>query len=316
MNNLEHQPQRTMTTPFCANNWNDQLDDAIRNNDMTTMWNLVDSHVDQAEANRLLVDRIPRVAYQLNNRTYFNEMFLMPVVVHGGSDAIENPDCWRQAYHCIDDVLTTWLPKNTFKMVFHGLRSYDHVGTWQPAVIRRHLQRAIPMESGGKISYSFERIQLPEKAPRLGFASMVLTTKTGWPELPEANTLRDVRLQKVISYALHNTAESGIAAPVVLPPDRFKFALSDGFGLWLDQLYQFSRILGWGVSLRPHSADVVLVTLRLDDECEWTQFAIRKHQLGNDGLNDVISLLQAMAPNIEHPNDMPPVKKENAVLYI
>lgn len=308
--------QRSNPTKFDAIAWTDQLDQAIRTNDLSEMWGLVHLHSDPDEANRQLVDRIPRIAYRQSNQTYFNEMFLMPVVISAGSDAIDNADCWKQAFHCVDEMLSTWLPPNTFKMVFHGLRSYDHLGTWQPAIIRKHLQRAIPSEEANKIRYNVEVIQLPPNAPRLGFATMVLTTKYGWPVLPDADTLRDNRLRKVVSYALHNTADSEVLPPIVLAPDRFQYALTDGLALWLDRLNAVCGILGWSVSLRASSTDVVIVTLKLDAEPPWCQFSIRKHQIGKEGLNEVLSMLHAMAPNLEHPNDLPPRPVQPVALSI
>jgi hypothetical protein len=62
-------------------------------------------------------------------------------------------------------------------------------------------------------------------------------------------------------------------------------------------------ILSWSASPNATSADVMLITLRLDSEPPWSQFAIRKHHIGMDGLQKVLLQLQALAPNLERPMD-------------
>lgn len=283
--------------------WSFQLDDAIQGNNLAHMWQLVQIHADQDEGNRQLVDRIPRMTHQINRRTYFSELFLMPVVVWGGSDTFESSSCWRQAYACVDEVLLSWFPPPTYTMIFHGLRSFDHLGSWQPAIIRQHLQRAMGSNAVSKIRYSVELIKLPLMAPRLGFATMVLTSKLGWPVLPGARPDMDHRLRQVIAYALHNTPGSQVPIPIVLPPDRLKDAVTRGVVLWLEQLHRACPILGWSASPHAKLADVVVITLRLDSEPSWTQFVVRNHHIGLEGLRNILLQLQALAPNLEQAKD-------------
>jgi hypothetical protein len=260
-------------------------------------------HVDQDEGNRQLLNRIARLIHRVKQRSCFSEFFLMPVLISGGSDVFENFTDWKQVYACVDDMLLAWVAPQTFTMIFHGLRSYDHLETWQPAIIRQHLLRATGSLGVNKISYTVEQIQLPPTAPRLGFVSMVLTSKYGWPVLPAERPVADQRLRQVISYALHNSAAPEVPLPIVLLPDRLQHAVANGLALWLDRLHQVCPILAWSASPHAKSADVVLITLRLDSAPQWSQFVIRKHHIGLDGLQKVLFQLQSLAPNLERPAD-------------
>lgn len=283
--------------------WTSQLDDAIQNNDLTHMWQLVQLHVDRDEGHRQLVTRIPRMVHQIHRRTYFSELFLMPVLIWGGNDVFESSPDWKQVYACVDEMLVSWLPAQTFTMIFYGLRSYDHLGAWQPTIIRQHLQRAMAAHSVNKIRYAVEPIELPPMVPRLGFATMVLTSKLGWPSLPEARPVMDLRLRQVIAFALHNTPGSETPIPIVLPPDRFQYAVTSGLILWLEQLHQACPIQGWSASPHPKSVDVVVITLHLGTESSLTQFAVRNHHVGLQGLRNILMQLQALAPNLEQAMD-------------
>lgn len=283
--------------------WTNQLDEAIQHNNLAHMWHLVQAHADQDEGNRQLVDRIARMTHQINRRTFFSELFLMPVIVWGDTDTFESSSSWRQTYTCVDEVLLSWFPPPAYAMIFHGLRSYDHLGSWQPAIIRQHLQRATTSNSANKLRYTVELIKLPPMAPRLVFATMVLTSKLGWPVLPEARPVLDQRLRQVVAFALHNTPDLQVPIPIVLPPDRLQDAVTRGLVLWLEQLHHACTILGWSASPHAKSADVVIITLRLDSEPSWTQFAVRNHHIGLQGLRHVLQQLQDLAPNLEQASD-------------
>jgi hypothetical protein len=63
------------------------------------------------------------------------------------------------------------------------------------------------------------------------------------------------------------------------------------------------------------SPDVVKVTLALDsDSVRYTQFTLRKHQIGLEGVEAVLTMLHAMAPTIDAPMDMPQQQKQSRVV--
>ena len=89
--------------------------------------------------------------------------------------------------------------------------------------------------------------------------------------------------------------------PIVLTPERIPFAIADGVSLWLNKLHESVGIEGWTVMPSGVASDVVKITLRLEsDEVALTQFSLRLHQIGNQGLHDVLSMLQHLAPMFEN----------------
>lgn len=293
--------------------WLADLSQAINGDDDPSLWRLLAQHHDPVEAHHNLATEVSRLAYRIADRTRFSEMFLVPVIEPSQGAVVQNKELWRQADYCLGEALNTWLPPKTPKTVFAGVRPYDWIGTWRPSVLRSHLRSAVPGSRNPKLSFLTEDIDLPQEAPRLGFICMVLTSERGWPHLPEANSLRDNRFKLVTGHALR--ANERALAPTILTPDRLQFAVTDGLCLWLHLLNEAVPIKGWSVMPIASTPDVVKITLQLDsEEVPWTQFTIRKHQIGLQGLDAVLAMLTAIAPSIDTPMDLPSAQRNVAAI--
>lgn len=290
--------------------WLTNLNDAIQAGDDHGLWQLLAKHGDQVEAHHKLATQIARLAYVVGGKPRFSEMFLVPVIDLPTGRVVEDEGAWKHASYCIGEALDSWLPAKVRKTVFAGVRPYDWVGTWRPAVLRSHLHSTVPGGSVKQTTFLTETIELPADAPRLGFICMVLTAERGWPQLPEADTLRDNRFKAVVGMALQPAERSD--CPTVLAPDRMQFAVADGLCLWLHMLHEAVPITGWMVTPLPASPDVVKVTLALESESvRYTQFTLRKHQIGLEGVEAVLSMLDSMAPTIDVPMDLPQQQKQS-----
>jgi hypothetical protein len=284
--------------------WLTDFDNAIQACDELSLWQLLARHGNQREAYRHFATQVARLAYLVRGRPRFSEMFLVPVIDSASARVMDNDAVWKPASRCIGEALDSWLAPKLRKTVFAGIRPYDWVGTWRPAILRDHLHSTVPGARIGQVTFLTEAIDLPEEAPRLGFICMVLTGERGWPELPQAGTLRDNRFKAVVGMALQPTAEAD--APTVLAPDRLQFAVTDGLCLWLHILHQAVPILGWTVTPLAASPDVLRITLAWDRESvRYTQFTLRKHQIGLDGVQGVLTMLQSLAPTMDAPMDLP-----------
>lgn len=290
--------------------WLTNLNDAIQAGDDHGLWQLLARHGDQVEAHHKLATQVARLAYSVGGKPRFSEMFLVPVIDGPSGRVVEDEAAWKHASFCIGEALDSWLPSKVRKTVFGGVRPYDWVGTWRPGVLRSHLHSTVPGGSVKQATFLTETIELPEEAPRLGFICMVLTAERGWPQLPAADTLRDNRFKAVVGMALQPGELS--ECPTVLAPDRMQFAVADGLCLWLHMLHESVPITGWSVTPLAASPDVVKVTLALDsDSVRYTQFTLRKHQIGLEGVEAVLAMLHAMAPMMDTPMDMPQQQKQS-----
>jgi len=305
------QDSKTARSVPGASLWQSELGDAISHNDDSRMWHIVSGHSDQEEAHEAMATMVSRLAYRVGDKVRFNEMFLLPLIQPGGADIIGNASLWNQSSHAISESLDVWLGRGMYKTVFNGVRPFDWVGTWRPNIIRSHLMRTVPGMHPEKITSVTEEIVCPDDAPRLGIICMVLTSERGWPRLPQASTLRDERLKKVVSHALSDRPAS---SPIVLPPDRVQFAVPDAVNLWLMSLHEAVGISGWSATPIAQTPDVIKITLRLrSDQVRWTQFTVRKHQIGLQGLNEILTVLASIATFVDAPNDMPyrPTKEQD-----
>lgn len=303
-----HSPPEGQPAMGSSVQWLTNLNEAIQAGDDQGVWQLLAQHGDQVEAHHKLATQIARLAYLISNKPRFSEMFLVPVIDAQSARVVEDDAAWKQASYCIGEALDSWLPPKVRKTVFAGIRPYDWVGTWRPAVLRSHLHSTIPGGGVNKATFLTETIALPNEAPRLGFVCMVLTSERGWPQLPAANTLRDNRFKAVVAMALQPAEPA--ECPTVLPPDRMQFAVADGLCLWLHMLHEAVPILGWTVTPLAANPDVVKVTLSLESESvRYTQFTLRKHQIGLEGVEAVLTMLQALAPIMDMAMDMPQKQK-------
>lgn len=291
-----------------VNFWQSDLDAAIRLNDDERMWEIIAAQKDQKAAHEALATLVPRLAYKIDGKNRYSEFLAVPVIDKPDGSVIGNSNLWATAVHTICEALDVWVPGGIYKTVFNDIRPYDWVGTWRPEVTRGHLTRILPGANGDKMTMLTQPIFLPKNAPRLGFICFVATSEKGWPALPAADTLRDQRFQKVVSYALadHNFEN----APTILAPDRFQFAIPDGICLWLMDLNKTVGIKAWSASPIMITPDIVTVTLSLDsDEVPTTQFTVLKHQTGMQGLEDIMKTLQHLAPMADAPSDLPGAEK-------
>lgn len=283
--------------------WLASLNEAIQRGNDQILWQLLAQHDDQVEAHHKLATQVARLAYLVGNRPRFSEMFLVPVIDSPSGRVVDDPDAWRHASFCIGEALDEWLPPRVRKTVFGGIRPYDWIGTWRPSILRSHLHSTVPGGVVKEATFLSETIELPQDAPKLGFICMVLTGERGWPQLPAADTLRDNRFKSVLAMALQPLERAEF--PVVLAPDRMQFAVADGLCLWLHMLHEAVPILGWTAAPLAASPDVVKVTLALESESVcFSQFTLRKHQIGLEGVDAVLIMLQALAPTMDAPMDM------------
>lgn len=295
--------------------WLTNLNDAIQAGDDNGLWQLLEQHGDQVEAHHKLATQIARLAYLVGGKPRFSEMFLVPVIDGPSGRVVDDTAAWKQATYCIGEALDSWLPSKVRKTVFDGIRPYDWVGTWRPAILRSHLHSTVPGGTVKQASFLSENIELPDEAPKLSFICMVLTAERGWPQLPAADTLRDNRFKAVVGMALQPRERAEPAT--VLAPDRMQFAVADGLCLWLHMMHQAVPITGWMATPLAASPDVVKVTLALDSESvRYTQLTLRKHQIGLEGVEAVLTMLQSMAPTIDAPMDMPQPRKQSRTVLL
>lgn len=303
----EHSQQnRTSHAPEEA--WLSELDRAVTHVDEAAIWQIMDAQSQNHEAHEALANMVSRMAYERQGVPVFCEIFMMPVIAEAGCDIVGNDKAWKTAQSQIRDSLAAWLPKTGQTRIFDGLVPFDWVSTWNPGVLRQHLLSLVPGSAGNHVKFQTATIDLPTEAPRLGFVVIGRAARHSWPELPHANALMDQRLKEVVKYSLQIAAPTPsmyeAKTPIVLAPERVQYAMADGVTTWLNRLNETVGIEGWTFVPSSSSLDVVKVTLKLrSDAVSLTQFTLRLHQIGMQGLNDVATVLGALAPMLDRPLD-------------
>lgn len=284
--------------------WMQDLERAVVTVDEGAIWTLMDAQASNEEAHNLLAERVSRMAFNKNGVNAYCELFMMPVIVPASLKVFETTEPWKASREQIKKSLEAWFPQKARFTVFSNLVPMDWVTTWTPAVLRAHLQQLIPGYQKAPVTFQTAQIQLPESAPRLGFVVIGLTSLRSWPELGAVDALADRRLKETVKFTLQLAAGNHLGAdapaPTVYTPERVQFAVTDGICQWLLQLHEATGISGWTVMPSLASRDVVKISLQLNDEKTfYSQFTVRLHQIGTQGLQDILVVLKSLAPMLD-----------------
>lgn len=289
--------------------WMQDLDQAVAHTDEPAIWRIMDAQSQNDEAHDALASMVSRHAYERGGIPVFSEIFMMPVIADHQCRVVGDSSVWKAVSGQVRESLENWFPKTGQSVIFDGLLPMDWITTWRPGVLRNHLLKLIPEAKRVSVEFLTEEIDLPAEAPRLGFVVIGRSTRRTWPELPAVNAQMDRRLKEVVKYSLQISAPVPAGhlphAPIVLTPERVQYAVTDGISLWLTKLHEAVGIEGWMISPSTSGLDVVKITLKLGSESvPLTQFTLRLHQIGMQGLNDIVSILVSTAPTLDKPIDI------------
>ncbi len=291
-----------------AGDWLKMLGEAVTNVDEHSIFRILDEQGHKEEAQEALTNMVGRMAYRHDAKNVFSEIFMMPVITSPGCNAIGHESLWKSIRKEIRYSVGTWFELPGTTTIFDNIVPMDQVTTWQPSVLRAHLQRLIPGAGKTHATFPLVQLDLPPDAPRLGFVVIGRSVTSRWPELPAANAAMDKRLKEVVKFCLqYETKESpvnGYSEPIVLTPERIQFAISDGIAVWLQKMSELVGIDGWVIAPSIHSRDVVKVTLKLKSQSvTYTQFTLKLHQIGLSGMADIFRVLKDIAPMLDAPVD-------------
>lgn len=280
--------------------WAKDLDEALGRNDDKAVWDLISLQHDQESAHDMLATLVARLRYRVSGKMHFAEMMMIPIITEGENQPnLKDRARWTSANYALSEGIDNWRPKRTRANLQSGFVPLDQIGLWKPEIIRHKLLCTVPGQWREGIKLLVEDIDLPAGAPKLWFLPFVLTGEEGWPRTPEySEQSADQRLQQVVRFAITGKGEN---APMVLPPERVQHAMADGVCMWLLKMAQQVGLRGWTAIPGTSSPDVLKITLALEGETpQLTQFILRRHQLGAQGVNDVLVMLQGLAPMLDH----------------
>jgi len=290
-----------------AQDWIADLERAVAGNQEQAIWGVMQHQAHKEEAHEALANMVSRMAYEHRGVDVYSEVFMMPIVAEPGCKIMDMDGAWKIAAARIKQSLGEWFPKGTRVNIFNGIQPMDWVTSWTPSVMRNHLLAMRPGQPRDKTEFVTETITLPDEAPTLGFVVIGLSQPRDWPELPEVDSVRDARFKNVIKHSLQLSMPDVhgrmAAPPAILTPERVQYAVTDGISLWLHRLHESIGITGWMIAPSQNSRDVVYITLSLDHEIPYVQFMVRLHQIGMQGLNEIVSVLNQSAPCMEKPVD-------------
>lgn len=259
------------------------------------LWQGVRQHSHEDQALGLVSLEAPRLIHRRRGGPEFLELWLIPVIEQEPGTVLANPNSWEAAAGCLPGALERWAGSSGGFTIFQGVRPYGWIAAWEPSAMRQHLRAQVPGAGADRLQFQPFVTQLPQDAPQLGFITLSVRRRLGWPQLPRPDTLGDARFREVVGHSLH--AEGVVRPPQVLPPDRLSAALADGLCLWLSMLQESHPIARWHIEPCADRSDALRLCLSFSVEPQPpAQLVLRKYQLGTQGVKDVLRMLCMVAP--------------------
>lgn len=304
---LPKTPQERANTVY----WTRDLEEAIGRNDDRAVWQLIALQHDQEDAHDALATRMSRLRYRMAGQMHFAEMFMIPVITEGSNQPnLKDRTRWMSANYAIHEGLDIWKPRRDKLNLSSGFVPLDQMTLWKSEILRKRLLNTVPGQNHEGVKLVVEDIDLPPGAPRLWFLQFVLTSEESWPRVPVYDLRMDERLQQVVRFAITGHGED---APFVLPPESVQNSMADGVCMWLLKLSTQIGIKGWSAVPGVSTPDIIKITLAFaGEEQHLTQFFLRRHQLGAQGLNDCLTMLQGLAPML----DTHPIQPEDSAVKV
>lgn len=303
MQYIEHAQARKSPPSGPDTAWVLRLARAVEAEDQAAIWRLMNQHLGNETAQQLLADEVSRVTTVTASGTELTELYLVPVVAPGNSGVIGSAEAWTYANATLQPLISEWFGAGHRIKLLDRIFPMEWIAAWDPADLRRVLALATRALSGPLPVTSHSPIPLPHAAPRLGFIAMTVSAAGRWPCAPPESR-NDVRFADIARHTLCMASEStGLTPahlPAVLTPDRMQYAFTDGVCLWARMLHERVGIVGWHIQPTTVKQDSVNILLHLADELmPVTYIALRLHQIGAAGFQDIVAQLWMCAPNLE-----------------
>lgn len=290
--------------PPIAKEIQEAIDGALRANDEGAIWHLMDSFQANEQVLATITDSVYRTKVVKDDSQQHCEIFMVPVICDYIQELGPDNPAWPLVAADLNKTLNLSFEPGMGLALFQGVTPFDSVAAYTPSVWQAHLNRATARAEPAFAKYTSEEIALPPNAPKLGFITMAGIRSNRWPDIQPPSFLSHTRsrtiIQHTLAMALPDACNSSDSMPIVIAAQRAQFAITDGINFWISQLHEKVGILGYVVQPSLQAIDVTKITLKLAGRKPfYTQFVIRSHQIGPQGVADVLSMLSALAENLE-----------------
>lgn len=213
-------------------------------------------------------------------------MLMVPTLMNHATASTLTGKATQGPLKTVVNWLTEWMDLRYSITSFQVPLHYQEICMWGPSVMRSRLDQLIKKNAGSVGLEPDFNFQLPEDAPNLSFLVTAVHSTMEWASLPAENAQGDLELTSKISGALQYCAGSP-ADIQVLTPNFSAEAIRTGLIGWMSALHSQCGIGKWDVT--PVAQDMVILHLEVGDQGAMSQIPLRAHQIGLDGIQDVLT---------------------------
>jgi len=238
--------------------------------------------------------------------TIYSRLFLLPIISPNSASTISS-QVWSVAQAVVNGVLREWFHPG-IRVTNFGVMPQEFLSAWSPFVLRSHLQRLHAGQENAQLNVPYTPMMLPDQAPRLAFVLVGASRRSTWPTTQEFPAYIQRAMLDKVRFALQmgsiSRCDPTDAAPLVLPLQEFCAGHACGLQYWFVTLLQTVGISGYGATPSEHSSDVIKLVLRIPDPlvCE-IQLELRRHQLGDKRLFNLLRGMKSLVPFLDAPQD-------------
>lgn len=272
--------------------------DALERRDDAAIWAAESSSPSQEQFYERLREQVGHTTYETtSSRTrarvrHHCSMLMVPFLMEPDAADRLTGDATKGPIKTIVRWLTNWMGNSYTMTAFQIPLHYREISIWGPSTMRARLDQLINKEAPSVAIEPDFFFNLPAEAPSLSFLMAAVHSPLEWAKLPPEDGAGDMQITKQISSALQYCIgeEAGVS---VLAPDFSSNAIKSGLLSWLDAIHLRCGIKHWDAI--PTAKDMVMLMLEAGSENGSARIPLRAHQIGFDGIQQVLSRAATLA---------------------
>lgn len=292
--------QNDMTTRYEVEDFIDPqpIFEALERRDDKAIWAAESASPSQEQFYERLREQVGHTTYETTSgRTrarvrHHSSMLMVPVIMAPDAADGLTGEATKGTIKTIVRWLTGWMGNSYTMTAFQIPLHYREVAIWGPSTMRARLDQLINKEAPSVALEPDFFFNLPPEAPSLSFLMAAVHSPLEWAKLPPEDYAADLQLTKRVSSALQYCLgdETGLT---VLTPDFSSSAIKAGLMAWLDGIHLACGIHHWDAI--PTAKDMVMLILETGDDRTTSKIPLRAHQIGFDGIQQVLARVAAIA---------------------
>lgn len=273
-----------------------QMSEALRTRSDEKLWEVARRSTSQDRFFNELRNQVSLTSYQVGStrrpHRQYCALVMQPLILPAGASLlVGNAESFKGVFSKVRSWLVDWFGHEVEIRIFNAPVGYDEIAVWSPSVMREKLEQLAAWTSPTLEIPPDWDCRMPETASKLAFVVAGIQKPGGYPTLPAEDPVADACLQAKVSGLMEVHRPDRSMQPVqALVPGFAAEAILDGVITWLKVIHAEEGIGRWDAT--PIDQDTVVLQLEVGEERRSSTVPLRAHQIGLDGVEQVLKFLR------------------------